>query len=331
MKLERISAVVHAGATRERPARDLVPGERLLLELSAADRDEMLASASNGTTLRLPGLRQALGELKPGDVLQVRVLASEPLELEVEGASTRRPDRGSDRRDNVSSFARQASMRLDQAALRQITWQAPDAAALAQSWRTLALARWGRPGNGPNELLEPHPAPAPTVLAQSPVREPVSVLPPAGLDRWQLPVYGWGGARIVLGLTAEEERDQPGGSRRQRSLRLSVALTPAALGEIVLHAQWSAQGFDLRIVVKDPASVSSVRQALPKIAERLMRAGIGLVYITLVHAQRIMAQVGTPTRSAAPSTVASLLSLLSFRALAEAVFVLLQITPETTA
>jgi hypothetical protein len=206
MKLERIGAVVQALGSREQPARQFAPGERLLLKLAQAGEEAILAATSNGTTFRLAGLQQALGDLKAGDLLHVRVLASEPsLELEIEGAVPRRLDAGAEQRDNGSPLARQASMRLDQAALRQIVWQKPDPAALAQSWRNLALARWGRP-SATTELLQQPPTAAPVVIVQPPVREPPSVLPPPGLERWLFPVYAWGGRRRKT-ATNDRNRD----------------------------------------------------------------------------------------------------------------------------
>lgn len=323
MKLERISAVVHARGSLDRSAHP-VPGQSLLLELAEATGDDVLATLTNGTTLRLSGLRRALQDLQPGDVLRVRVLASEPsLELELDGAAPRRSAFNVDGYERASSFDRQTAMRLDQAVLRQIAWQTPDAGALAQSWRNIALARWGLRSSG-SLMQELHSSAAAKVLGQAPFREPPAAVQPPTLDRWQFPVYAWGGVQIVLGLKADEEQESSARSR-QRSLRLYLRLSPAALGDLLLSGEWTARGFDLNIAVKESASIPLVQQALPKIAEALMRAGLGTVVPTITHSDRTVAQLGTPTRNAIAASAASQLSLSSFRGLAEAAIVLLQV------
>jgi hypothetical protein len=328
VKLERISAIVHSRPTPSRAEQQLpVAGESLLLTYKDSSGAHLLATMGNGLALRLAGLDRWRGDLQPGDTLRVKVLASDPvLELELEGAPVRSASSNTDAADaGTAAMTRHAAMRLDQAVLRQMAWQAPNAAALALSWRELAQGRWGGRGSLPDAGEAPLAAPT-TMLGPAPFREPVSTLPPPNLGRWLFPVYAWGGMQMLLGLMQGEEEKPASRPPRRRSLALRLEMTPAALGRIVLFASWQSSGLELRIVVEQSESVQLVREALPLVTAALSRAGL--------HPVRLRLQQGSAAASghyppgAAPTHKAGLtLPLSSFRALAEASVVLLHVLP----
>ncbi|HMN43165.1 MAG TPA: hypothetical protein PKE27_01200 [Povalibacter sp.] len=322
MKLERISALVQARPLQGRHDRLPAPGESLLLTYGEAAGDGHLATLSNGMTLRVPVPAQWQRSLQAGDALRVRVLANEPvLELEVEagpirsGASAARVQE-----EGAAAVTRQAAMRLDQAALRQMAWQAPDAAALAQSWRDLALARWGARLSVQSAV---------TMMGPAPFREPAAVAPPASpLNYWLFPVYAWGGVQVLLGLVRTEEHAR---RQRQRGLRgpvLCVEFAPQALGPVVVRVQWLPGGIDLEIALARSHAAQPVRNALSRIVQALERAGVRLTQLRLVCGETQIARLGDPLDQGPQShRTAPRSSRALFRTLSEATVVLLQVVP----
>lgn len=329
MKLERISALVQARplqghADPRRPA----PGESLLLTYGETTGEDQIATLSNGMTLRLAGFGRWQRELRPGDTLRVRVLSSDPvLELEVESGPIRNGARGElAGEEGPSAMSRHGAMRLDQAALRQMAWQAPDPAALARSWHDLALDRWGTRAamrHYGGELHTPT-----TMLGPPPFREPATMSQATMLDRWLVPVYAWGGVQMMLGLIYREPRERKGKARRPRGPLLRLELTPPALGFVVLHVHWLIGGIELTISIEQPHAVKLVRDALPRMAQRLSEAGIALADLRLMQDDTSISRIDmaklrwrrtqlAPTRSSLPL----------FRTLAETAVMLLQLVP----
>lgn len=328
MKLDRISAVVHMRPALSQAGERLPrPGESLLLTYNDSQGGDLLATTSNGLALRLAGLSRWQRELQPGDTLRVRVLASDPvLELEVEGKPVSSAASDGEAADSgTSGMTRHAAMRLDQAVLRQMAWQAPNAAALALSWRDLAQGRWSGRMPTSDATGEPSAALPTTMLGPAPFREPASTLPPPMTDRWLFPVYAWGGMQMMLGLVQREEespRRRPG---RGGILVLRLELSPVALGRIVLHAHWQPGGVELQIAVEQAESVQLVREALPAITAALARAGLKLARLRLTQGHAAVAKVRDVPQTYGSS--GQILSLTLFRTLAETAVVLLQVVP----
>lgn len=330
MKLDRISAVIHSRPSQARAGQGLpAAGQSLLLTYDDVHGNDVLATMSNGLALRLAGLGRWQRDLQPGDTLRVRVLASDPvLELEVEGKPGRAAAADADADANTSTMSRHAAMRLDQAALRQMAWQAPNAAALALSWRNLALERWGAGVPAREAAGEVSAATLTTMLGPAPFREPASTLPPPNLERWLFPVYAWGGMQMMLGLGESGDDAAARRQGRRRNLALRLELAPAALGRVVLHVQWMSGGIQLQIAVERVESVQLVRDVLPVLTTALTRAGLRLTRFRLTQGSAAVAGLreGPDLLQVHFATQAS--SLLLFRALTETAVVLLQVVPD---
>lgn len=141
MNIQRIAAI--RGTSLERPGtgaelRTPEPGETVLLTVDELRGDAVLATTSQGISLRLTGLNVLKRDLQAGDTLALRVLANDPvLELQLYSA---RPDAEPPKVAplTLSDFP---AMRLDLAELRAIAWAAPSAAALAVAWQVQASER----------------------------------------------------------------------------------------------------------------------------------------------------------------------------------------------
>jgi hypothetical protein len=326
MKLERISALLQA---RPLPGRahpqGPAPGELLLLTQGKTADADLLATLSNGMTLRLTGLGPWQHQLRPGDALRVRVIANEPvLELEVEPGQIAKGERGALAEDDgPSTMTRHAAMRLDQAVLRQMTWQAPNPAALARSWHDLALERWGpelswRQSGVPSQT---------TMIGPPPFREPPGAPMPV-LDPWLLPVYAWGGVQMILGLPYADRRDRKGRGRRRRGPLLRLELAPPAIGPVVLDAHWLHEGVDLTITIQQAHAAELVQRALPRIAQALTQAAIVLADMRVMRGDDVIAQFDVSKLREGSAQLPAPRSLLAlFRTLSESAVVLLQVVP----
>jgi|HigsolmetaAR201D_1030396.scaffolds.fasta_scaffold00756_23 hypothetical protein len=324
MKLERISALIQAlplqgRAQQHRPA----PGESLLLTYGEAADAEAMATLSNGAILRLTGLGQWQNRLRPGDTLRVRVIANEPtLELEVESGPAPKNARASTAEDDgPANMTRHAAMRLDQAALRKMTWEAPNPAALAKSWHDLALERWGTQLSRQSNVSS-----VTTMIGPPPYREPPGnfVL---NSDPLLLPVYAWGGVQLLLRLPYAARHERKHRERHRHELSLRLELAPPALGPVVLDVQWSIDGVDLTITIHRAHAEKLVRQALPKIGHTLSAAAVPLHDLRVIRDGAVIARLDLATlnNQAVQLPPRSLLAL--FRALAETAVVLLQVVP----
>lgn len=329
MKLERIPAVLQAlplqaRAHSHRPA----PGESLLLTYGEAADADRLATLSNGMTLRLTDLGPWRQQLRPGDTLRVRVLANEPvLELEVESGPVSRRARDVPAEDDVpASITRHAAMRLDQAALRRMRWQAPNPAALARSWYDLALERWGTLLTALRSSVV---SPA-TMIGPPPYREPAGA-PVPNPDPLLLPVYAWGGVQMMLRLPYAAQRER--GERKDRKPRqhgplLRLELAPPAIGAVVLDAYWLAGGVDLTISVHEPHAADLVTRALPRIVHALTQAAVPITGVRVLQGDVVAASYDPPAPGGdSPQPVGRRSLPALFRALAETAVILLQVVP----
>ncbi|MBS1190294.1 MAG: hypothetical protein H6R10_2086 [Rhodocyclaceae bacterium] len=270
MALERIAAPFsalpagrHSGNGSGRP----MVGETLQLALAGTAGDDLLATTPDGEPLRLAGLGRLAGGLAPGDILQVRVLATVPqLRLQLlEPPSRSRPDTA-----GLAPGEEPAAMRPDQLALRQIARPLPDAAALAMAWRTRLLAglasladpRGPRPALGlALALLGADPAVTPG--------EPPSLSPAAVAERWFYSTYAWAGQPVVLRLLDREDEEPPASRRRPGTAVLRLEFDLPGLGHVAVQVELAAGGVVLALFLENGDAVRQVREALPAIAAAL--------------------------------------------------------------
>nr|BAR72245.1 hypothetical protein [Sphingomonas sp. A1] len=323
MALDRVSAVVHMPPAQSRAQRaqshGLSVGETLRLALTEADGADLLVSADNGRALRLTGLGQYGEGLKEGDVLLVRVLATDPLELELFGTATRTQvaAAATSRRMPLTD---QDAMRLDQTALRRITWREPSAAALAATWRALVHGRWRSDAVG----LSPD-GPAYGARMLGPVNEPGVALPD-DIERWSFPLYAWGGQPMLLRLVqSDPEEDGRPAARRARMLAIRVECTLPGVGAVMLHVQWVSGGIQLSIAAERADAIAIVRERLSHIAAALARVDLRLFRCSIAQGQ--LPAPTAPRFALMPRSAPAAVAPALYRAAAEVLLVLADLNP----
>ncbi len=258
VSIDRIAAVVRALPVlpgywdRQRLP---TPGERLLLTYEKPAGDDLIAKTPNGLSLRLAGLGRLDRDLQPGDTLVVRVVANQPvLELEVEREAPQPPRTRTE--SGLDALSRQPAMRLDQAVMRQITWQAPDAAALAAMMRQAVGAQsW------------------------------------PGAESWLFPIPAWGPVPLLLRLAVPERESRSGARERRRRMGLQLELSSHTLGLIVLQLHEAPGGVQLLVACEERAAAPFVRDALPVIAAAAAHAGVRIVRMRVVQGSAALARI----------------------------------------
>jgi hypothetical protein len=289
-------------------------GEIMHLRFAQMQGDDLLAATDDGRSLRLAGLAGLGQGLAQGDVLLVRVLAAAPhLDLEFLGTLARS---GSAQLPPPAP-AEPASMRTDQAALRQLCWREPNAAALAAAWRVLVYGRWrdgGLPGGA-----DGYPALVPGALRGDQW--------PSAIDRWTFPVYAWGGLPMMLRLVRGEggeggEAGEHGAAPHRHSppLALCIELDLPGVGRLLLLLQCVTGGLQLTLRVHCQAALQAVRGMLPELAAALARADLQLIRCRLIHGTHI--ELVAPDGDDLPNGPGVAVAASLFRAAAEAVVVL---------
>lgn len=324
MIVERVAAIVQPRVTQQRSGGDRRPpptptkGDTLLLTLADAAGDDLLVTMANGTELRLVGLNRVSAGLRPGDTLLMQVLATEPqLELALREAPT------SSTSSSASPLTQHKAMQLDQAVLRQIAWQLPDPAALANSWRALAQEHWTRPPGYSG--ADANGARAGTAALY---RDPMLMPTPGAQERWLLPVYAWAGMQLMLRLVVAIDRARRKPARRGLPLALQLGLAPPVLGSVVLHVQSSGDDVELLVASEHRSSLLAIQQALPGIASALSRAGLRLRRAQVTHGNALLSVVNeNSSEMLPPSLIVELPPASLFRAAAEAAVVILQLRP----
>ncbi|MFT4173494.1 MAG: hypothetical protein QM639_13095 [Rhodocyclaceae bacterium] len=294
-------------------------GETLRLALTEADGADLLVSADNGRALRLTGLSEYSQGLREGDVLLVRVLATDPLELEFCGTTPRA--HASATVAPRAPLTDQAAMRLDQTALRRITWREPSAAALANSWRALVHGRWRS-----DEAYAPPAGAAYAAPGSAVAREALNTTLPDDIQRWSFPLYAWGGQPMLLRLVqADPDEDARPAHRRARMLAIRVECVLPGLGPIMLHVQWVSGGIQLSLAAERSAAIAPLHDALPRISAALARIELRLYRCSIAHGQLPAPTV--PRQELLPRGPAAAVAPALYRAAAETVLVLAGLTP----
>jgi len=297
MSVDRVPATRRTQAVQSRPddARKLpAAGETVLLTCDELAGDDLVMKTENGVSLRLTGVSWLSSQLRSGDTLPVRVVATHPvLELELYGPPTREASTvGGPAAGSALNMSRHSAMRLDQAELRTISWRLPSARALASVWRALAQERWSKPASG--------------------------------ADPWMIPVYALGGVQILLRMVEPDPEVRPRPSRR-RPLAVRLELTHPTLGAILIELRWMPGGVHLALAVEQPAAVQPVRDALPGVAAAMATANLRLACVSLVQGAAAVARLrSAPVPLPQRAFETEMLSPGLFRAAAETAVLLLQ-------
>lgn len=312
--LEKITAVASVPQTKRDPGADArfpAAGETIRLSLDAVAADHLLATTPDGLALRLNGLGRLAGEMIPGDLLLLRVVATEPsltLSL-VDKISASAPA-------SVPDAAMEpAAMRADQLAWRYVRLPVPDAATLAASWRAQVL-------HGLEHTSTSGEQQASAVFiaglreAGATLRQDPALAKPQVPDYWMFALNGWTGAPVLLRLLDDDtDTDDMPKMRRQRMAILRLELDLPEQGRIAVQVQLAGGGICLTFEVLQDSALDFLRSTLSDLVEALARAGLPVRRLRLGHAQT---GAGAPAGTAHVSTWSSaMLPASLFRAAAE--------------
>lgn len=203
---------------------------------------------------------------------------------------------------------------------RQVVWQAPDASALATSWRVM-VKTYGEQAAAQQDQARGMHIPASLLMAEAnpaALREGQRAPQLVDSDAWRFGVYGWGGQRMMLRvLHSDAECEQAGksDSRRRRArvaLRLGLQLSDGA--RVVVQMEPVGDGIALELSTALPATLRQLRELLPQLVETIAAAGIRIVHCRIGQAPFPM----TPGKNVNMQTAAAALTQGIFRAMAEA-------------
>ncbi|RJF96717.1 hypothetical protein D3870_20125 [Noviherbaspirillum cavernae] len=314
MPLERIAAAVSLPPVQNSTgnAHRFVPGEMVRLTLDAIGADEMLATTADGLQLRLTGLGSLAHSLTPGEMLNLRVLATTPrLELAFSGTSARSTHISVSISADAVAPGQTAAMRLDQVALlRQVVPQRPDAAALAASWRAMAQGYLERHASFPEQLLELR------LPAAMPAGRAV-----AGAEQWLFAPSAYGSHRVMLNVlqayedeVTRSEKQKQRQERQRKGRRTTIALLLESIlpgmGRVVVQMQLASGDVLLELYCEEKA-LPPLRKLLPEIISSIGRADLRVARCRLLRsAPRVSAHGLNPQTGLSPAL---------FRAAAEVV------------
>lgn len=334
MAVERVTATVLPLVLRDQPgangqAAQFKIGETVQLTLGDAAADELLASTQDGTALKLAGLGSLVSMLSPGDVLQLRVLATSPqLELAVVPPSGYASSTNAANAANTSKSAgdagpEQAAMRLDQAGLsRQITWRAPDAAALAVSWRVMVLSFFQQQ-NALREQARGQHVPGSLLMADmatSTLRDTPKV--PLNLDAesWLFAAYTWNGQKLMLRVLGTDEEDPARKKAFRSKIALRVELLLPNAGPVSVQMELTNGGVLLDLASEHAEAMQYLRDALRGLASAIARAGLSIMRCRL---SRHLPPISALNSVRAEAGISGMRPEL-FRAMAEVIVFLVQ-------
>ncbi len=275
MNIDRVTAASLTPQQRH-PARDGAPrpavGEHIALRYGGRDEHGVTLRRDRGATLRLPPQGAWAQGLSVGDMVWMRVLATEP-SLELEFVAPRPGVPGA-----LASPDELPAMRLDQAALRAYQWKLPPPAELAAAWRVILTSRHMDLGLQGLALLE-----RPPLALPGPHTAPGAPLPERGEPgHWSFHLYAWGGMSVALRVAAaprwERRKPRP---REEGSAGLEVALTLPQAGPITVQLLWVGGGLAMALIPRQAQVLPLLRELMPALAEALDRLGAPLVKVQL--------------------------------------------------
>lgn len=200
---------------------------------------------------------------------------------------------------------------------RQMVWQAPDATALATSWRVM-VKTYGEQNAAMEDQARGQRIPASLLMTDqnpSALRDSQRGAQPLDIDAWRFAVYGWGGQRMWLRLLPSEAEQEKHGRRQRRgkvALRLEMALADGA--KVVLQMEPMGDGILLELASADSGALDYVRLALPELARVIGEAGLRIVRCRVGQTPFPL----YPNKNVAMRAAAAALTPDIFRAMAEA-------------
>jgi hypothetical protein len=250
MAPERIVATVMPGyGYRSQDQRMPAAGQMLDVAIQQAAGDDLLVTLAQGMSLHLKGLGYLAAQLKPGDTMAMRVLATEPhLTLALVDALPAADPHA------PSSAMELRAMQFDQLALGRMSMPAPNASTLAAGWRMQVFA-----------ALQAH-----GVLSEAaPGTQGLQI---AAAERWMFPAFAWTGMPVLLRLAEADEDDAGARKRRRREAALWTEFELPGIGRLAVRVQLADDGISLLLAVEREAALPHVRSALPAIARALAAA-----------------------------------------------------------
>lgn len=203
---------------------------------------------------------------------------------------------------------------------RQVAWQAPDAAALAASWRVM-VKTYGEQNAALQDQARGQHIPASLLMAESnpaAMREMQRAPQLADSDAWRFGVYGWGGQRMLLRLLPRDaEREHEGkraGKRRPARVALRLELKLADGSRVIIQMEPVSDGIALELSAAQPAALAHLRQVLQQLAEVIGAAGVRIVHCRIGQTPLPF----QPSKNVTMQAAAAALTLEIFRAMAEA-------------
>ncbi|MFZ6647558.1 hypothetical protein ACO0LO_17685 [Undibacterium sp. TJN25] len=294
MAVGRVTAVILPQTARNQPGANgpgtqFSVGETIQVTLGDAAASELLARSADGLPFRLTGLaglEHLAGSLSPGDILQLRVLATSPqLELAV-FSPEERGSSSAGASPESSNGTNAAAMQLDQAVLsRQVNWRAPDAATLATSWRVMvlsffqqqnALREQARGLHVPGNLLMADPS-------ASALRDNSRI--PASIDAesWLFAAYTWNGQKLMLRVLGTDEDEASYRKGRRGKIALRVELLLPGVGQVSVQMELAAGGVMLDLAAEQMDTMQHLREALRGLASAIARSGLSIVRCRLLR------------------------------------------------
>lgn len=275
MNIERVTAA--SFAPQRHPAKEGAPrpavGEHIALRYEGRDEHGVTMRRERGASLRMPPPGAWAQGLAVGDMVWMRVLATEP-SLELEFVAPRPASSGT-----AASPDELPAMRLDQAALRAYQWKLPSPTELAAAWRVILTSRHMDLGLQGLALVERQPLALP-----GPHAVPGAPAPPERGEpgHWSFHLYAWGGMSVTLRVAAAplwaRRKPQP---REEGPQGIEVALALPQAGPITVQLLRVGGGLAMALMPRDPQVLPLLRELMPEVATALGRMGVPLVKVQL--------------------------------------------------
>ena len=216
-----------------------------------------------------------------------------------------------------------AAMRPNQVFLsRQLVWQPPDTAMMANSWYVMVRAYSDQRAAVLEQSTGQH-VPASLFMADNPSGTLHGDGRPAlpmvtEMEPWRFAVYAWGAEQLVLRVLARD--NEHGDPRRRRRVVLRLELMLPGVGRVVIQMEPAGSGVILEVGAQQNAAMSHMREMLPQLAALISRGGLTILRCKLMRElPALSTEPVYPTRSQT-----STLSHALFKAMAEVAVLLSQ-------
>ena len=278
MNIDRVTAASLAPQQRP-PARDGAPrpavGEHIALRYEGRDEHGVTLRRDRGASLRMPAPGAWAQGLSVGDLVWMRVLATEP-SLELEFVAPRPAGAPG----TAVSPDELPAMRLDQAALRIHQWKLPSPVELAAAWRVILTSRHMDLGLQGLALQQRQPLALPGPHTNAAAPAPQEQAEPG---HWSFHLYAWGGMSVALRVAAKslwERRRPPRAAEEAQGIEVALSL-PQGGGPITVQLLCVRGGLAMALVPRQPQVLPLLRELMPELAAALGRLGTPLVKVQL--------------------------------------------------